>query len=153
MITRRDRWPRSALFVATLVLLISPFAVAQNQPEIDSDAEAVTFYPTYGYQRDGEWIIPMRIWVHEPPNAIGNMVADAARGVIAEHAGLDALTASQEQRFARRIADFIADSESSERVMLMFDNDPHAQRFQMRAGDDALESDRNGLIEAELSLS
>ncbi len=25
----------------------------------------VTFYPTYGYREGGEWLVPVRVWVHD----------------------------------------------------------------------------------------
>ena len=34
--------------------------------ESDTDNKSVTFYPTYGFKQDGQWVIPIRLWVSKP---------------------------------------------------------------------------------------
>ncbi|MDH3643016.1 MAG: hypothetical protein OES38_13020, partial [Gammaproteobacteria bacterium] len=114
---------------------------------ISSDPEAVTFYPTYGYQRGASWIIPLRIWVHEQPNALKALVGDAARDIIAGRAEIESLTDAEEQRFDYRTAHFVTDAESREQVIFVFDDDPLAEQFQIVAEHEPVTSDLNGLIE------
>ncbi|MDA1229538.1 MAG: DUF2183 domain-containing protein, partial [Planctomycetota bacterium] len=109
--------------------------------------EVVTIYPTYGYQKDAEWIIPMRLWVHE-------------RRSVAESAAKKLLTDSDHtspreiQNFRARIADFLADSESREEVSLVFDRDPIDQQFElMDLNGRTPKSDLNGLIEGTITLT
>jgi hypothetical protein len=35
-----------------------------------SDEEQVTFYPTYGYQKDDHWVIPLRIFLWPMMNQV-----------------------------------------------------------------------------------
>ena len=41
--------------------------------------EQVTFYTTYGYEKDGVWIVPMRIWVHDKPDFVRRLELKAER--------------------------------------------------------------------------
>ena len=38
------------------------------------DEEQVTFYPTYGYKEGDNWVIPMRIWVHERRASVEELI-------------------------------------------------------------------------------
>ena len=44
--------------------------------------ELVTFYPTYGYQVDENWHIPMRIWGREAATGMRKMLANQIRKII-----------------------------------------------------------------------
>jgi len=35
-------------------------------PLAGNEVEQATVYPSYGYRTGAQWVIPMRIWVHEP---------------------------------------------------------------------------------------
>lgn len=73
--------------------------------------ELVTIYPTYGYQDQGEWVIPLRLWIRER-----RVVAESvARRVIAE---LKDASPAELNHFRSRAADFLADCESLEVVSL-----------------------------------
>ncbi len=112
-----------------------------------SDMEAVTFYPTYGYREGNGWKIPMRAWVHEPRKMAEELVM-----LLAENIGD---TDDHElANLALRIADIVADSESFEKVIFMFDNDPEQEQWRIMAEDgDHPRSDLNGNIEGSISLS
>lgn len=131
----------STLYLVATVLV----SLGQNEC-VDAADEVVTIYPTYGYQQDGNWLIPMRIWVHE-----SRTVAElGARKLVAE---IGDTSPNEIVNFRSRIADFLADSESREEVLFAFDRDPDQQHIQVRDSDDhTLKSDLNGVIEGGIAL-
>ena len=109
--------------------------------------EQATVYPSYGYRSGSQWVVPMRIWVHEPrqltESAITRLVADAG-----------ARTPVEVARFRDRLSDLVADDESGELVSFVFDNDPQAETFSLRHEDGTPgRTDLNGLILGELRLT
>ena len=111
------------------------------------DNEHVTFFPTYGYQQDDGWKIPMRIWVHEPRRFI-----EAIARLFADNVGVT--SESDLENFKSRVADIVADSESREQVVFIFENDPEQVRFQVRTETgNQPKSDLNGIIEGFIELS
>ncbi len=113
---------------------------------VDAADEVVTIYPTYGYQMDGTWVIPMRLWVHER-----RTVAElGARNLAAE---IGKISPGELVNFRSRIADFLADSESREEVLFAFDHDPDNQNFQVIDSENHFQkSDLNGIIEGRITL-
>lgn len=112
----------------------------------------VTFYTTYGYQSEGRWHIPLRLWVSERPGKVRRLAARGSRTIVRKIAKLDELTEQQKLWFKLRSEDFFADSKSRQRVHFMFDRDPLHEWFSIE-GSDRDSTDRNGLIEGVLSLS
>lgn len=109
--------------------------------------KVVTIYSTYGYQKDTDWIIPMRLWIRQRRS----VAETAAKNLVA---GIDHTSPREIQNFCARIADFLADSESREAVNLTFDRDPIQLQFELKDSKGrALKSDLNGLIEGTLTLS
>ncbi len=109
--------------------------------------EAVTIYPTYGYQKDGQWLIPMRLWVHER-RTVAELGAKKLAAEISDASPREILN------FRSRIVNFLADSESREEVHLEFDRDPDQQQIQLKDSDNhVLRSDLNGLIEGQITLT
>jgi hypothetical protein len=125
----------------TLYIVAGLLVSLRGSAAVDAADEAVTIYPTYGYQKDGEWLIPMRLWVHER-----RTVAEfGARKLVAE---ISDASPQEIANFRSRIEDFLADSESREEVHLEFDRDPDQQQFQVQDSDNGiLKSDLNGLME------
>lgn len=114
----------------------------------------VTFYTTYGYQSDSQWVIPLRIWVRERSDLIRQLAASAARRIIRNKAGLERqLTNTEKALFKQRAEGFIADSESFESVTFVFHNDPDETPFQLKYEGENLLTDWNGLVMGELRLS
>ena len=131
------------LLVPVLLLLCLGRPTALAALEI----KEATVYPTYGYRDGPQWVIPMRIWVHEPREiteaAVTRLVARFQRRPEPEI-----------ERFRGRLSDLVADDESRERVELMFDGDPRQERLELRGADgQPLQSDLNGLIVGALRLS
>jgi hypothetical protein len=115
-------------------------------PRLFSDEEQVTFYPTYGYQEGTGWRIPLRIWVHEPRSLIESAITKLV-------AGLGNLDPEETSNFRSRIADFVADDESGEKVIFKFDYDPNDEEYQVQGEDGAFHAtDLNGLIEGFIML-
>jgi hypothetical protein len=140
---------RSIAGMLVILVTLCGGAVAQEgQPE-----KQVTFYTTYGFFAEGNWNIPLKLWVHEEPDFIRNLAAQAALGELQDRAGLPALTVEQEARYVFRTHDFIADSESRENVTLRFDHDPDGRAFEVRDATGENGTDRNGLISGVLRLS
>ncbi len=115
--------------------------------DVEAADEAVTIYPTYGYQKDGQWLIPMRLWVHER-RTVAELGAKKLAAEISDASPREILN------FRSRIVNFLADSESREVVHLEFDRDPNQQQIQLKDSDDhVLRSDLNGLIEGQITLT
>jgi hypothetical protein len=127
-------------------LLFLPFLLPGIWP-IGSRAAEVTVYSTYGYRSGGEWVIPMRVWVHEP-----RPITEATlRRLVA---GLTNRPAPELARLGDRLSDLVADDESRERVAFQFDQDPAGATFMLRGTNGLpLRSDLNGLVLGELRLS
>jgi hypothetical protein len=132
-----------------LVFLLCLGSACGNKPvapveEVKPVPEKVTFYPTYGYLENGVWRIPLRAWVHEER---------ALLAALAELPGQLGVSEPRElQNFQHRIRDFVADSESRERVTLRFAQDTEDYAIQDAAG--ALQkTSLNGLVEGVLALS
>lgn len=131
----------AVLFAASL-LVFNGF----NSASADDD-KLVTMYPTYGYQQEGNWVIPMRVWVHER--------RDLAEKIISKMvSSLSEFEPKEISNFRSRIQDFVADSESRERVTFVFDHDPQMQEFRVQNGQSEYpKSDQNGLIEGVIKIS
>ena len=142
---------RNAVHSALGCLLIG-FFIAMAQESVAEAENHVTIYSTYGFHSDGVWHIPVRVWVHEKPDALRRLVAKAARKVLHKKAEVDDLSEMQKERFAFRTEGFIADSESGETIVLVFDGDTEAERFTIKDTESNDETDRNGLIESVLKL-
>jgi len=111
-----------------------------------SDEEQVTFYPTYGYQQDDHWVIPLRIWVHENRVVMESLITGLA-------ASLEDLPSKEIDNFRLRMADFVADDESGEEVRFAFDNDPENEEYRLQEeGGGFSRSDLNGLLEGFIIL-
>lgn len=109
--------------------------------------EVVTIYPTYGYQDGNQWVIPVRLWVHERRG-----IAEAAAEKII--ASMNDVSPEEIRNFRSRAADFLADSESSEVVIMTLDRDPLNEQLQLTDSNGRTpKSDLNGLIEGTISLS
>jgi len=111
------------------------------------EIEQATVYPSYGYRSGGHWVIPMRIWVHEPRR----LTESAITGLVSTTGGH---SVAEVERFRERLSDLVADDESREQVAFVFDNDPRAETFSLRDADGtAKRSDLNGLILGEVRLT
>jgi Phosphatidate phosphatase APP1, catalytic domain len=111
------------------------------------DKEDVTIYPTYGYRDGNGWKIPVRIWVHEPREMVEGIVR-----VLAENVGN--VKIHEQKNLCARLADIVADSESRERVVFEFDNDPKNEKFSIGSREGGFpKSDLNGIVEGFIKLS
>jgi hypothetical protein len=115
-----------------------------------SDKEEVTFYPTYGYQQDDNWMIPMRVWVHEPRRLIEHAIARIAK-IVADSLGVhDSL---ELDNFQSRAQDFVADSESREVVTFRFDEDSDDRYYSVEESDGTYpKTDWNGLAAGTIKI-
>lgn len=144
-----------SLFHAEICLLVFAFCMSSCgwADEVDDVLEnRVTFYTTYGAQQNDNWIIPLRIWVHEKPDLARALLARAVRDELVERAGLPELDQAQKDLFMYRADGFIADSESRETVSFSFDGDPDNRQYELRNAEGDSDSDRNGLIEGTITL-
>ncbi len=133
--------------VALMVWLFLSVVPAFRMPTATAADELVTFYPTYGFQQDGHWVIPLRAWVHERRG-----LAESAVTRIALE--LDISDPMELIRLRSRIRDFTADSESGEAVEFQFDEDPRNESFRIRdASGELPRSDLNGLIVGTVEIS
>jgi len=114
--------------------------------KIFEDNEYVTFFPTYGYRKGGDWIIPLRVWVHEPRKlveTVGKLIADK----------VGATTDRELMNFTDRFAHIVADSESREQVVFRFENDPEGEEWMIRSENGKNQkSDLNGIVNGFIRL-
>ncbi len=151
------RVPHTSPYLSKIFLFLLLVAFCTQSmgipPAADDAEELVTFYNTYGYKQDGEWVIPVRIWVHEKPDFVRLGLAAAARKYLAGKAGISDLSDPEKLLFRRRTEGFIADSESRERVVIEFDQDEEHRKYEITNGDDDVGTDRNGGLEGTIRLS
>ena len=115
-----------------------------------SDEEEVTFYLTYGYQQGDNWVIPMRVWVHERRSLIEHTIAQIAKIVAG---GLGIHGPLELDNFQSRSQHFIADSESHEVITFSFDEDSEEQHYSVEKSDGNISvSDRNGLAAGTIKI-
>src|SRR5713226_6432413 len=145
-------------FVFSVCSSKTPKKSAENNPDCNppvSDLSRdtpengieVTFYPAYGYRegarKGADWLIPMRIWVHEnrgsPITQLEKMKAKAG-----QLATKFACAGADENVLKQRLRDFSANDVKGRRVEIMFDSDPDGERFKLG------KSNGNGLIESKL---
>ena len=93
-------------------------APARLQPK----DEEVTFYPTYGYKKDGAWHIHLRGWVHENREEVNKFLTKIAEVK-------NKCTGAELSNFQFRSDDFEDDDKSHETVIIKFDSDPQDQAF------------------------
>lgn len=114
-----------------------------------AEEERVTFYPTYGYKKGDNWVIPMRVWVHEH-HSLAKKLEKPIANVAASMGNLDREEISN---FRSRIQDFAADSESHEVVTFEFDNDPEDQQYRVQDNHGSFpRTDQNGLLEGVIKI-
>jgi hypothetical protein len=115
-----------------------------------SDQEEVTFYPTYGYQQDDNWVIPIRLWVHERRRVIEHAISNIAHIVAGSMGVRDAF---ELDNFRSRATDFVADSESREAVTFSFDGDTEGRHYCVQDSDGTSPiTDWNGLAAGTIKI-
>jgi hypothetical protein len=139
--------------VCILFLAVCTSSCSWADEVTDVPENRVTFYTTYGAQQDDNWIIPLRIWVHEEPDLARELLAKVVRDELVDRAGMPELDQVQKDRFMYRADGFIADSESRETISFSFDDDPEKRQYQLRNADGDSDTDRNGLIEGTVTFS
>jgi hypothetical protein len=105
----------------------------------------VIVYPTYGYRKEGDegtWIIRLRIWVSK-----ARRLPVPSSFLVPFTAEMGELSADDVERLRTRIAHFVADDDSRERVSIRFDEDPSGRIYELPG-----ETDFNGLLMTELEL-
>jgi phosphatidate phosphatase APP1 len=103
----------------------------------------LTFYPSYGYRREGEaaWRVPVRAWVRNerpmPPDALIRLCVDDE----------GELTEGMLLRLKQVLRDFVARDNEGEEVTFRFDADPQRETFRLQG-----RTDNDGLIVEEFLL-
>lgn len=108
----------------------------------------VTVYPSYAYGKGDEWVIPLRVWVHD--NRDTPFVEETIERLAARHFEQDLdkkLSAEEKARLDACLANFIADDKSDEEVEFFFDADPAREVFPLKA-----RTSPNGIIEEEVRV-
>ena len=136
------------------VLLLANLSSCATASRID-DARLehdITFFTSYGYQREGSWHIPFRVWVNESPNTVRELTARGARRLLRNVAHIEELSEHQKARYLWRVRDFVANSKSERVVSLMFDHDPEKERFLLQGSNGESETDFNGVLQGTLTI-
>jgi phosphatidate phosphatase APP1 len=104
----------------------------------------VTVFPSYGYRSGDGWTVPVRVWVHKQ-RRVDHLSDDHIRALLLDDEGGPLPTEEEVIRCRECIADFVADSDSGERVILLSENGSELYEF-------PVETDANGLAEGEFRL-
>ncbi|MGH9237097.1 MAG: phosphatidate phosphatase App1 family protein [Vicinamibacterales bacterium] len=121
-----------ALLIVIMFLLVTPSA--------GDDKEAV-FVTSYGFLDGSTWVVPVRVKVQEPRNA-------AALGIDALLDKLGIGNPDERAKYAARIADFIADDQSRERVRIRFERDDRGELYSvLNAAGQTMRTDSTGIVE------
>lgn len=124
-------------------MILIPSGAAKDRQSDDN----VLFYPAYGYSDGEEWVIPMRIYVYE----YRPITQSTIRRFFKRYRNL---TEEEENIFNSRIRDIVVDSESRERVLFSFDDDPQQEIFGVPGEDGGYQqTNLNGIIEGEVRIS
>ena len=104
----------------------------------------VTVFPTYGYRTGDYWTVPVRVWVHKQ-RRVSQLSDDHIRKLLLDDEDGPLPTEEELIRCRERIADFVADSDSGERVALLDESGHELYQFPRK-------TDANGLVEGEFRL-
>lgn len=135
----------AGLFITCLVVAACG---SSNSALSDEPVNRATFYNTYGYINDAadEWIVPMKIYLHDRRRSIERFTTSLA----SRRYSLDD---DERDRFRARIAGIVANSESRERVGIVFDNDTTETTYYVRNEEGRrLRTDLNGRIEGKIYI-
>lgn len=133
------------VFLSALFLTLLPFYAVQSKATA-SGSTNVMVYPTYGYLDGDEWVVPMRVLIFDTRTSVERVVTRLA-------ASRYNLSDRERQNFRNRMRYIVADSESRERPVFVFDGDPGETEYQVLNEDGrALRSDLNGLINGTIRI-
>lgn len=104
----------------------------------------VTVFPTYGFRTGEGWTVQVRVWVHKQ-RSLDHLSDDHIRTLLLDDEVGPLPTKEEIIRCRECIADFVADSDSGERVVLLDEGGHELYRFPS-------ETDANGLAEGEFGL-
>lgn len=127
--------------------------VFANESNMSAGKKVVTFYGSYGYSSGEGWHLSLPFWVAKSPDTIRQLTGKGARRLLQSKAGIAELSDAEKKIFEKHVEGFIADSESRERVSIVFDNDPQNTLYKLAADDGEPKTDRNGNLDAKLTLS
>lgn len=114
--------------------------------------EFVTFFTTYGYQEEKEWVIPVKLRVWEMGWKEKQSQQVTARLLAATFGEKDAEEDAATRKIAEgRLADFVSDHESGEEVSVRFEVLPEMTFSVMKGGEKA-ETDLHGRLDGEIRL-
>jgi len=108
----------------------------------------VTVYPSYAYRRGDDWVVPVRVWVHDnrdTPFVEATIERLAARR-FEEDLGRP-LKPEEQARLDACLANFIADDKGDEEVEFFFDADPRRETVRLKS-----RTSPNGVIEEEVRV-
>lgn len=127
------------------LLITIPFLLVTVALEGAREKEAV-FFSTYGSLEGSNWVIPVRLKVQEPRSADPLMI-----GRLLDTLGIG--SARERENYATRIADFIADDQSFERVRIRFDADPRRETYRIRdAAGRELRTGSDGIVDGVVTI-
>ena len=116
---------RHFLIAGLLLFSLTVSGAWSNFPTaVRVDIKNVTFYHTYGYLDEDEWVIPLKLYVSESRPVQERAITALVRNWYD-------LDEEQTEIFRSRISAFVADSKSREEVVFGFDRDPEGEAFRL----------------------
>jgi len=140
------------------MLSIPSITSAEEEAKTDSQSHQqeikAVFYDSYGYLKDEQWHIPVKIWLSEDLGSIRKLTLKGIRKLIKHEVDIEELTAQHKSIFFSTAEDFVRDSRSNKTVSIRFKNDPSAAIYQLKDNEgNLIESDRNGIVDSNIVLS
>jgi len=138
---------RHFLIAGLLLFSLTVSGAWSNFPTaVRVDIKNVTFYHTYGYLDEDEWVIPLKLYVSESRPVQERAITALVRNWYD-------LDEEQTEIFRSRISAFIADSEFREEVVFVFDGDPEGEEFRLFSDDGTpLRTNLNGIKNGTIRL-
>ena len=134
------------LFSISAAILLSPSIHPKQSNAAVSGSTNVMVYPTYGYLDGDEWVVPMRVLVFDTRSSVERVVTRLA-------ASRYSLNDRERQNFRNRLRYIVADSDSRQRPVFVFEGDPDETEYRVLDEDgSAPRSDLNGLIKGTMRI-
>lgn len=131
------------LVLAIIILAIASLNTVYTHYD---DRREITFYTTYAYQEDDEWVVPARVWVNKQRRWLQRFVTWS----------LDLTSDYTDRRIeilTDRLRFIVADSKSRRTVSLFIQGDPDETRYRIENRDgEQLRTGRNGIIEGTFRI-
>lgn len=131
------------LIVAVSIITISSIDYVKEERERNRQ---ITVYNTYAYQDGDEWVMPVKVWVHQKRRWLQGITSWTVR-IMGEY------NPQEMNIFRERLTDLLADSKWRRDVTFTISEDPNQNTYQITDPEsNPIRTDRNGNIRGSLRI-